>query len=167
MNTLHTERLVLRSWDEANDLKPLIEFFSDAEASHFIGGPRDAEAVWRTIASYIGHFHLRGYSYWAVADRVNNKLIGATGIWNSPQWGEMELGYYIFPAHQGKGFATEAAKRCQQYVFEDLGKQTLVSYINAENEASKKVAKKLGGTFDGIYELAEFGPHEVYRYGST
>ncbi len=164
MKNYATDRLLLRSWDERRDLDPLISFFSDAEASHFIGGPRAPEVVWRTIAAYIGHAQLRGYSYWAVEERTSGDLIGAEGLWNSPEWKEMELGYYLFPKAQGKGYATEAAHQCQQLARDVFHSPSLVSYIDSSNQASRNVAMKLDGKLDGTIELAHFGPHDVYRY---
>lgn len=167
MKTIFSERLKLRAWNEETDLAPLLEFYADESASKFIGGPRKPEVVWRQIAAYIGHAHMRGYGYWAIEAIDTGKLIGAAGLWNSPEWIEMELGYYIFPAFQGNGYATEAARRCQRYAFEELKVDTLISYIDKKNMPSKNVAKKLGGVFDGKRNLAHFGEHEIYRYGGV
>lgn len=167
MIQLETARLLLREWNEASDLAPMCEFYADAASSGFVGGPRDPEVVWRAIASYMGHYQLRGYSYWAIEEISSGDFVGASGLWNSAEWPEMELGYYIIPAKQGQGFATEAARKCQEFAFRELNNETLVSYINKENTPSKRVAKRLGGIFDGLVELAHFGPHEVYRYKPT
>lgn len=164
MTSLETDRLRLRAWNETSDLSPLCQFYADEKASKFVGGPRKPEIVWRQMAAYIGHYALRGYSYWAIEERSTGNFIGGAGLWNSPNWPELELGYYIFPKNQGKGYATEAARRCQTYALDELNEEALVSYINKDNIGSKRVAKKLGGIFEGVVELASFGPHEVYRY---
>jgi RimJ/RimL family protein N-acetyltransferase len=164
MIKLETDRLYLRGWAEDSDFRPLCEFYADTDASKYVGGTKDPEMVWRQIVSYLGHYQLRGYSYWAVEEKSSNALVGAVGLWNSPAWPELELGYFILPVMQGRGFATEAACRCQNYAFDTLQELTLASFIKKENIASRHVALKLGGQFDGMIDLANFGPHEVYRY---
>ncbi len=164
MISLETERLLLRKWNESKDLPFLLEFFSNETYSHFVGGPKRPEAIFRLMASYIGHYVLRGYSFWAVEDKATCDCIGAVGLWNSPEWPEIELGYYLHPNSQGKGLATEAAKTCKKYAFEKLHLPTLVSYIDPQNVASKRVAEKLGASYTETIDLAQFGPHEVFRY---
>ena len=85
-------------------------------------------------------------------------------MWNAPSWPEPELGYWFMPEGQGKGFAYEAAAVLKQYALETLKLKSLVSFIASENEPSKKLALKLGAKQDGVIELFDFGPHEVYRY---
>lgn len=116
------------------------------------------------MATYIGHQQLYGYSYMAVAEKVSDKLVGAVGLWNSPQWPEPELGYWFLPEGQGKGYAYEAASALKQFALEEVNFPTLVSFIAGENEASKRLAIKLGAVYDGEVDLLTFGPHGVYRY---
>ena len=68
------------------------------------------------------------------------------------------------PAHQGKGYASEAGRRCIDYAREVLKASSLVSYIDPENQASINVAKRLGAVLDGTIELVSHGPHCVYRH---
>ena len=63
-----------------------------------------------------------------------------------------DIGWVILPAHQGKGYAGEAAKRVQDYfVYEFQGgfinadpKIPLVACVKVGNEVSEKVARRLG-----------------------
>ncbi len=166
MKDIETPRLRFREWRE-EDFAPVAQFFADPLAVHYLGGEKSAEETWRLIAAYIGHYQLRSYSYMAVAEKSTNQLIGSIGLWNSTPWPELELGYWLFPAYQGKGYAYEAAKAAQQFAFAELGRETLVSYIDEENIASAKLAKRLGGTSEEEIELLDFGPHQVYRYFNT
>ena len=161
--TIQTDRLVLRQWLE-KDFEQLAPYFTDSEFTEYIGGTKNREAAWGLVANYAGLWQLLGFSYWALEEKSTSKFVGACGLWKSPDWPEIELGYWILPLFHGKGYATEAAASAKKYAFETLNLSTLVSYINPNNSASIKVAEKLAGRFDKTIELSSFGPHDVYRY---
>ena len=160
---LETARLQFRQW-AAQDVNAFYDFFADPVGTRFVGGQKSQEDAWRLMATYMGHYQLLGYSYLAVEEIQTKQLIGAVGLWNSDPWPEPELGYWILPRMQGKGFASEAAQALKQFAFESLNIPTLVSYIDPENTASKKVALKAGAQWEGDIQLLQFGLHEVYRY---
>ena len=163
MKRFETERLILRQVQES-DFDSFRDFFADEKTAHFIGGIRNEEEAWRTMAFYLGHWQLKGYGYMVIEEKSSGDFVGCCGLWNSPTWPEMEMGYWMQADKQGQGYATEAAERIKQFAFEEIGANTLVSYIDKENIASIKVAKRLGGVYDKTIELSTFGPHHVYRY---
>ena len=158
-----TERLLLRQWQE-KDFGPFADYYADPETARFVGGVQDADQAWRRMASLIGHWALRGYGYWAVEEKGSGLFVGSVGLWRSPGWPELELGYWLVREGQGKGYATEAGAAARDAAFEALGADTLVSYIDPENEPSKRVAERLGARYETTIELLSFGPHCVYRY---
>lgn len=160
---LQTERLTFRQW-RSSDFEPLAEFFSDPKNAMFVGGQKGREEAWRLMATYVGHYQLKGYSYLAVEETESKKLVGTIGLWNSDPWPETELGYWLLPEMQGKGFAFEAAVKVIEYAFNELNLKTLVSYIDETNQPSIRLAQRLGGTHDGGLELLTFGYHAIYRY---
>jgi RimJ/RimL family protein N-acetyltransferase len=160
---LETGRLVLRAW-EPRHYEPFAAFWADEEASRFVGGPRNREAAWRALAMYAGHWSLVGHGYWAVEERDGGAFVGAVGVWKSEGWPEEELGYWIVPAMQRRGYAVEAATAARDHAFAELGLDTLVSYIDPANEASRRVAGKLGARYESTIDLAGLGPHECHRY---
>ncbi len=160
---IETERLLLRQWHEA-DFWPFATFFADAEMSSRLGGPEDRPNAWRRMASIIGHWELRGYGPWAVAEREGGTFVGSVGLWCPEGWPELELGYWLTRDGQGNGFATEAGQASIDYAFQTLRAETLVSYIGPDNEPSKRVAEALGARYEKMIALLEHGPHCVYRY---
>lgn len=160
---LRTARLLLRQWRE-EDFEPFAAVYADAEQARYIGGPSSRDGAWRRMAAQIGHWVLRGYGYWVVEELDTHRFVGCVGLWRSAGWPELELGYWIVPAMQGKGYATEAGARARDYAFATLGADTLVSYIDPGNEPSKRVAERLGARYDTTIELLDLGPHCVYRY---
>ncbi len=159
---LSTERLQFRQWEEKDHAK-VEAFFSQEENAQFVGGVQNQESSWRLIATYIGHFQLKGFSYLAVETKTGQKLIGTVGLWKSKPWPEHELGYWLLPEMQGRGFGNEAGKAVLEHA-RDINLPSLVSYIDPKNEPSKKLAMGLGAKLDSTLNLLEFGPHEVYRY---
>lgn len=166
MLELKTERLTFRQW-RASDFEAFATFFSDEAQARFVGGVKRPEEAWRLLASYVGHYELRGYSYLALETRSRGELVGTVGLWNSDPWPEPELGYWLLPTMQGRGFAQEAGCAVRDFAFESLKLATLVSYIDERNAASVKLAERLGAVYDSTMELLDFGPHQVYRYRGT
>ena len=92
--------------------------------------------------------------------------LGIVGHWYPWGWPETEVGWVLFDsAHEGKGYATEAARRCVTHAWDALGWDTAVSYIAKDNLASVRVAERLGATLDA--DAAAPNPDKpclVYRH---
>lgn len=160
---LETDRLKFRQW-KIEDFEAFVNFYSSKEHARFVGGVKSSEEAWRLMATYIGHYELKGYSYPAIVEKETERLIGTVGLWNSDPWPEIEMGYWLLPEMQGKGYGVEAGEAVKDFAFNELKLETLVSYISPTNEASKKLATRLGAKLDSTIELLDFGIHEVYRY---
>jgi len=154
--TLESERLILRPFKEA-DFEPMADFYA-SDISAFYGGPCDREDAWRKFAMYPGHWTLRGFGPWALEEKSSGEFVGITGLWYPELWPAPEITWALVEAHHGKGYATEAAARSLQAAYEDFGWTTAVSVIALENEASARVAQRLGATNEG--EIP-------FRYGSA
>ena len=79
-------------------------------------------------------------------DKQTGKMIGQCGLLIQEVQDEqiMEIGYSILPAQWGKGYASEAAKKCRDYAFEHRFTDRLHSIIHPENFGSMKVAENNG-----------------------
>jgi RimJ/RimL family protein N-acetyltransferase len=160
---LETERLIFRQWQKT-DYPEVADFFSTEANARYVGGVKTAEESWILMATYIGHYELNGFSYLAITEKDTGHLIGTVGLWKSPHWPEHELGYWLLPQFQGKGYGIEAGLAVKEYALNTLQFDSLVSYIASSNTASKKLAERLGAQFDTTIDLLNFGPHGVYRY---
>jgi RimJ/RimL family protein N-acetyltransferase len=55
---------------------------------------------------------------------------------------ELEVGYRVLPALQGRGYATEAAAASRDFARDVLGAKRLVAIIHPDNRPSQRVAEK-------------------------
>ncbi len=158
---LRTGRLILREFRDA-DFEAFAAFWA-SEASRFVGGPLGRADAWRRMAMYAGHRVLRGYGLWAIEAAGSAAVIGQAGLWYPEAWPEPEIHWVVFPAHQGQGFATEAALAIRRHARDELGFTRLVSCIEPSNAASIRVALRLGATREG---RASVPPRimDIYRH---
>jgi RimJ/RimL family protein N-acetyltransferase len=159
---LETERLLLRMWRE-DDFEAYAEICADPEVMRYLGGkPLNRMDAWRNMAAMIGHWHLRGYGHWGVEEKASGKFIGRIGFMNPEGWPGFELGWTLARAAQGKGYATEGARRALDYAFTEMEREHVISLINPLNAASIRVAERLGEKVEDRTELLDI---EVLIYG--
>jgi RimJ/RimL family protein N-acetyltransferase len=81
----------------------------------------------------------------AVTLREGGGLIGDIALhWVSEPHRCGEIGFMFDPAHQGRGYATEAARALLPFAFETMGWHRLIGRTEARNTASARVLEKLG-----------------------
>jgi RimJ/RimL family protein N-acetyltransferase len=148
--TLETERLVLRSFREA-DAATFCELLQDPDVVRFIGDGTipSAEECWRAVAAWLGHWALRGYGPWAVTERASGTFMGRVGIHFPYGWPEPELAYTLGKPFWGHGYATEACRAALDWGFTERDFPELASFIYPTNAASIRVATKVGETLRG------------------
>lgn len=149
---LETPRLFLRPL-APKDADAHIAMMRDARVARFLTfeqRPQSRETEWRSFASLIGHWQLRGFGFFSVFERASGEWVGRVGPWMPEGWPGLEAGWSIAPAHWGKGYAPEAAIAAVLWVFArfpDLSR--IISLIDPANENSQKVAAKIGEARSG------------------
>jgi RimJ/RimL family protein N-acetyltransferase len=111
------------------------------------------------MATFLGQWALRGYGVWACEKIDGGAFIGSVGIFHPPDWPEPEIIYSLDRPYWGQGFATEAARAARDWLFEHFPLDRAASLIRPDNQASKRVAQKLGAVREGTYERRG-GAHE-------
>lgn len=153
MLTLETERLLLRMWRE-DDFESYARICADPEVMRYLGGkPLSRPEAWRHMAYLAGHWHLRGYGHWAVEEKASGELIGRMGFFYPEGWPGFEVGWTLARQSWGKGYATEGARRMLDHAFREMGREHVISLIHPENEASIRVAEKMGEKLEGETEI--------------
>lgn len=166
--TLTSERFILRAFRE-DDVPALAALHGDPEVMRYLRPngqvePRPRQA-WDYIAGQIGHWTLKGYGKWAMADPDSDALIGRVGYFNAPyEWPGLELGWTIARPLWGKGYATEAARLALDWGFESLKTDEIISAIHPDNAASIRVAERLGESYSRDAPLNE---HSFRIYSIT
>lgn len=100
----------------------------------------------------------------ALIDKATGAYLGQCGllIQNIDGLEELEVGYSLMPEHRGKGYALEAAMKCRDFAFENGFRDSLISTIHIENEASMKVARANGMQLDKT-TVSNGDPVHIFR----
>jgi ribosomal-protein-alanine N-acetyltransferase len=162
---LETERLVLRPLS-LDDVDGLASFYADPQVMRYMGGRALArKESEESIARMIRWFEADGFGQLAVV-RKDGELLGRCGIliWETAPWKptakaeaqiptETEIGYALGRRHWGRGYATEAATAVRDYAYGELGEGRLIALIQEGNDASRRVAEKLGMAYERDVQL--------------
>lgn len=159
---LETKRLILRAPD-VKDLDAETAFWA-SERADFVGGQKQPHEVWRVLATFLGHWAIRGYGFWAVDEKATGIYCGRVGIWHPGDWPEAEIGWTMMAGSEGKGIATEAALAVRTYAYDTLGWTTTISTIDPENTRSKALATKLGAKFERMHDFQGGYSLEIWRH---
>jgi ribosomal-protein-alanine N-acetyltransferase len=143
---IETPRLVLRPM-LAEDTDSLLQIFADSRVMAAFGvEPFARPQMERWVRRNLDHQAEHGYGLFSVMLKENGLLVGDCGLEVMEIAGEVaaELGYDFRSAYWGQGLATEAATAVRDYAFGTLDLPRLVSLIRQGNDASRRVAEKVG-----------------------
>ena len=146
-----SERLLFRKI-RLSDFNSWLEFHkSPITSKHWICDRKDAETEcrkWYEKQFYRYENDLGGMN--ALIEKKSNKLIGHCGllVQTVDTISELEIGYSLLPDFWNQGFASEAAKKCKDFAFENCLSDSLISIISLTNMESKNVALKIGMSLD-------------------
>jgi RimJ/RimL family protein N-acetyltransferase len=142
---LVTERLVLRPYEE-RDFDGLHRLQSDEEVVRWLyNEPRTPDETRKLFAIKLAGSELQAEGKWLSAVvEAEGEYVGDVGLhWLSEEHKTAEIGFMFDPRHQGKGYATEAARAMLGWAF-DAGFHRVVGRAEARNAASARVLEKLG-----------------------
>lgn len=150
-NILETERLSLRCLT-IDDLDALFALYRDPDTRRYfpegtLTYEETKEELEWIIEVYYGRY---GYGLWATIYKETGEFIGRCGLlpWTIEERQEVEVAYLLDKKYWGQGLATEAAGAIRDYAFAHLPISRLICLVDPENEASGKVARKIGMTLE-------------------
>ena len=186
--TIETERLFLRS-SKMEEQKRLWQILMIPEVNkwYLTGAKKHAsnqehwtweiqEKFYKSKVDKANDSNIFGWSIFLKPEYAENgkeEIIGqVTAQENGEDITVRDVGWYIDPKYQGKGYATEAAKAMIDYMFKEAGINSISSGAVKDNIASCKMFEKLG--FNKIGEVTEESPYTFYngmltfsKYGLT
>jgi RimJ/RimL family protein N-acetyltransferase len=165
--TLTTDRLRLRAFC-AGDLDAFAAMRANSEVTRYLGTGRPSTPVevWGMMASFLGQWALRGYGVWACEKIDGGAFIGSVGTYHPRDWPEPEIIYSLDRPFWGQGFATEAAGAARDWLFERVPFSRAASFIRPGNDASKRVAQRLGAVCEAVFERCD-SPYEHWVHHRT
>lgn len=148
MQTLETERLILREWKD-EDARDVYEYASGDKVGPMAGWKphENPEETLRLIRAFREEDET-----WALELKATGKVVGSIGLHASRKAAldlpyDRELGYVLAESCWGKGLMPEAAARAIGFAFEELGVRTLIVSCFPFNFRSRRVIEKSGFRF--------------------
>ncbi|MCQ2001038.1 GNAT family N-acetyltransferase [Arthrobacter zhaoxinii] len=140
-----TDRLEARHFAD-EDLEDFAALCADPAVMRFVGDgttlDRSEVAGWIQVCKE--KYVKRGYGTSAVFERDSGEFVGYCGVIRAPGQDFDELIYVFHQRFWGKGYATEIGRAMLAYVFEVSRLEFVAATIDAGNEESKRVARKIG-----------------------
>ncbi|MFW9783839.1 MAG: GNAT family N-acetyltransferase [Candidatus Heimdallarchaeota archaeon] len=165
---VETPRLIIRKY-ELGDGKDLFQLLESGNNREYLKEHNDEATNVKTEEE--AELRIQGLSKdWIERTRFvmgvwlksSKKYIGQ--IWIEPNKWEVpsfELGWYLEKSLQRQGFASEAAKACIEFIFNNLLAHKIIVITRDDNPRSAKLAERLGFKKEG--HLRE---HSVKKDGS-
>jgi RimJ/RimL family protein N-acetyltransferase len=139
-----TARLTFREMTSA-DLDDMAALLGDPEVMTYYPRPKTRQEAAQWIDWNRRLYRTHGYGLWVLAT-AGGDFAGDCGLTPQIVGGvtELEVGYRVLPALQGRGYATEAAAACRDFARTVLGARRLIAIIHPDNRPSQRVAEKIG-----------------------
>ena len=146
-----SDRLLYRKLTDS-DFEDWLPFYNDPRSTQYWDGlPKDPveackaqfERVFERYQNDLGGMN-------ALILKESGKLIGICGllVQTVDNVQELEIGYSVLPNYWLKGLASEAARKCKAFAFENNFSDSLISIIHVDNIPSQKVAINNGMYLD-------------------
>lgn len=158
---VETQRLRLRA-PVIGDYPAYRDVFM-SDRAQFIGGPYTDEQAFADFCQGIAGWMLRGAGMWTLCLQGDDAPLGWIYLWQEMGDPEPEIGWILTKAAQGQGFASEAALAVLPHAVALFGAGGFVSYIDAANDASARLARRLGAVRDAQAEAA-YGEADLHIY---
>lgn len=158
IETLETKRLTLRKiTPETYDF--IYQNYSDQECMNFLGlsSLKQLKTEKEKYTKGLSTFD-RTFLYFQLIHKETAKLIGICGFFRYyTTHRRAELGYALFQDEfKNKGYMSEAAIFTVEYGFKTMNLHRIEAMVGSDNQASLKLIKKLGFTWEGLLKQHYF-----------
>jgi RimJ/RimL family protein N-acetyltransferase len=158
---IETARLQLRIY-RADDLEARFALLNNPLVTRYLAFPKGwtpptRERVREGLKKQVERWQRLGFGEWAMTLKESGELLGYCGLQHIPDESEVEVFYGLAPQHWGHGYATEGARACLRFGFEELKLERIVAAAYAVNTASLHVLEKIGMEHDPQARFYEEG----------
>lgn len=166
--TLETDRLVLKKITLSNAEDMYTYASLDSVTRYLLWTPHLNIEDTRGYIEFINLQYKKGnYADWGINLKEENTFIGTVGFADFDfENNTGEIGYVLNPSYQGKGYMTEAVSAVLTVAFDRIGLDKAVLRIMEENNASARLALRLGFTLERVSDkpLKVKGADHIIRY---
>jgi RimJ/RimL family protein N-acetyltransferase len=157
-----SERLGFRNW-VPEDEPLLAQMNADSAVMKHFPRTLNSEENNALFGRLQAHYKQHGHTYFAVEERQTGVFIGFIGLayqdYESAYTPAVDIGWRLRTNEWGKGYATEGAKRCLAFAFENLQLSHIIATCTRANQASENVMQKIG-----MRKLGEFQHPKLTEY---
>lgn len=150
-----SERLGFRNWIES-DIEKMAAINADIDVMQFFPGIQTPQHTAQFIERMQKLFKEKGFCYFAVDKLENHELIGFIGLAEQKFEADftpcIDIGWRLAKQEWNNGFATEGAKRCLDFAFNNLQLKKIVATAPQINLPSINVMKKIGMQYISAFE---------------
>ena len=161
-----SKRLGFRNWRN-KDLEEFVKLNSDELVMEHFPNTLSINEVENLIDRLKKHFAENGFTYYATEILETKEFIGMIGLasqtYKSNFTPAVDIGWRLKRSTWGKGYATEGAKRCVEYAFNELLINKIISVCTINNSNSENVMKKIGMTKIGEFNHPEIGRNSEHE----
>lgn len=147
VHSIRTERLLLRYW-RRSDRAPFAALNADPRVREFFPGCLTRQKSDASVDEIEAHIDRHGFGLWAVEVPGVTAFAGFIGL-SVPRFEAhftpcVEIGWRLSADCWGHGYATEGARACLEYGFNQLDRTEIVSMTTVGNVRSRRVMEKIG-----------------------
>ena len=148
-------RLGFRNWKDS-DLEELAKINLDKEVMEFFPSRLTKEGSSQFIFGQQMNYNENGFCYFAVEIIKSGEFIGFIGIteqiFESDFTPAIDIGWRLKTSAWEKGYATEGAKKCLEFAFNEIKLTSIIATCPKVNSKSENIMKKIGMKFIEEFE---------------
>jgi len=157
-----SKRLGFRNWTE-KDLTEFAKINADLDVMEHFPKLLTKNETSEFIDRLQNHYKKNGYNYFATEILKTGELIGFIGLayqnYKTDFTPATDIGWRLKKNAWGNGYATEGAKKCLEYGFNELNLDRIISVYTNKNKKSENVMKKIG-----MEKIGEFNHPKLKEY---
>lgn len=140
----NTDRLIIRPF-ESNDLYDVFSIYNNADTCKYLLHDKwTPENMQEEFSLKLENSTLTKESPLSLAVVSDTKVIGDLSVWYTEMKDTVEIGYSFSTEVTGQGYATEAVSGLIKMLFVELNVHRIQANLDARNEASQKLCKRVG-----------------------